>query len=155
MPLQTPPLEASVDIAAPPAAVWKLISDVRSLRRFSPQVLRTVALGDPTRRGTVLVNLNHRGLLVWPTRSKIVEYVPEQRLAFRVLENGTTWSYALEAAGDGTRLVERRDAERGVTDISVRLTDRFMGGTTKFYAELQHGMQETLAKIKSAAESGS
>lgn len=153
MPLQTPPLEASVEIAAPPAAVWKLISDVRRLRRFSPQVLRSVALGDPTKPGTLLINLNHRGLLVWPTRTKIVDYVPGQRLAFTVLDNGSTWSYRLEPSATGTRLVERRDAERGITDISVKLTDRFMGGTANFYAELQHGMQQTLAKIKAAAES--
>jgi uncharacterized protein YndB with AHSA1/START domain len=154
MPLQTPPLEASVEIAAAPETVWKLISDVRQLRRFSPQVLRTVALGDPAKPGTVLVNLNHRGLLLWPTRAKIVEYAPGKRLAFRILENGTTWSYTLEPTTTGTRLIERRDAERGIADISVKLTERFMGGTEAFSAEMQHGMQQTLAKIKTAAESG-
>jgi len=38
---------------------------------------------------------------------------PEQKLAFRVNENNTVWSYELEPTGTGTRVVESRHAETG------------------------------------------
>jgi hypothetical protein len=43
-----------------------------------------------------MVDVNRRGLLVWPTRSKVVRFVPEQEIAFGVEENWTVWSYAPE-----------------------------------------------------------
>ncbi|MCW2712768.1 MAG: hypothetical protein JWP24_2962 [Marmoricola sp.] len=147
------PIEASIDIAAPPARVWGLVSDLRNMPRWSPQCRKTFVRGGPIRQGSKLVNINRRGLLVWPTQSMVTEFVPEQKLAFRIKENWTIWSFTLEPTTDGgTRVVQRREAPKGISDVSVRLTKTVLGGLDEFTTELQQGMNQTLARIKADAE---
>lgn len=146
------PLEASIEIAAPPARVWKLVSDLRNLPRWSPQVRRTIIRGGTVGVGARLFNINRRGLLVWPTRATVTDYQHEHRVAFRVRENWTVWSFELEPSEAGTRLVQRREAPRGISDLSVRATERMMGGIAAFTQEMQLGMEQTLSRIKTEAE---
>jgi len=147
------PLEASIEIAAPPAQVWALLSDLTRMPRWSPQVRKTFVRGGPTRQGSKLVNINRRGLLFWPTQAMVTEFEPERRLAFRVKENWTIWSFTLEPTADGgTRVVERREAPKGISDLSVNLTKRFLGGLDEFVVELDEGMNQTLRKIKADVE---
>ena len=145
------PIEATVEIDAPPAKVWELVSDLRNMARWSPQVVRTFVKA-PVTEGSTMFNINRRKLLVWPTQAKVVRFVPEQEIAFRVKENFTVWSYQLEPAGTGTRVTARREAPQGISDLSVGLTKRALGGVDVFTEELQQGMRETLAKIKVDAE---
>jgi uncharacterized protein YndB with AHSA1/START domain len=147
------PIEASIEIAAPPARVWELLSDLRNMPRWSPQVRKTFVRGGAVRQGSKLVNINGRGLLRWPTQAMVTEFVPEQRLAFRIKENWTVWSFTLEPTADGgTRVVQRREAPRGISDVSVRLTKGVLGGLEEFTTELQAGMNQTLTKVKADAE---
>jgi uncharacterized protein YndB with AHSA1/START domain len=149
--LDVAPIEATIEIAAPPAKVWSLVSDLRNMARWSPQVVKTF-VKTPVAEGSTMFNINRRKLLVWPTQAKVVRFVPEQEIAFRVKENFTVWSYQLEATGTGTRLTSRREAPQGISDLSVGLTKRALGGVDVFTEELQHGMRETLGKIKADAE---
>lgn len=147
------PLEATTEIDAPPAAVWALVSDLRRMPRWSPQCARTFLRGGEMKVGAKMVNINRRGLLVWPTQGQVVDLVPEKRVAFRIKENWTVWSFELEpTASGGTRLTQRREAPKGISDLSVRLTERVLGGVDDFTVELQRGMQQTLARIKADAE---
>lgn len=147
------PLEAAVDIAAPPAKVWSLVSDPRNYTRWSPQTAKTFLKGGSATAGAKFFNINRRGLLVWPTQAEVKEVVPEKRFAFRVKENWTVWSFDLEALPDGrTRLTQRREAPEGISDISVRLTKVAFGGVPAFSNELEQGMHQTLARIKAEAE---
>jgi uncharacterized membrane protein len=98
------PLEASIDIAAPPAAVWALVSDLRNMPRWSPQTVRSIRRG-PNGPGARYLNINRLGLLVWPTRSKVVRWEEGREIAWRVKDNFTVWSLRLEPVGDGTRVV--------------------------------------------------
>ena len=146
------PLEATIEIDAPVAKVWSLVSDLRNMSRWSPQVRRTFFRGDIA-VGTKTLNINRRGLLVWPTQSKVVRLTPEQEIAFRVKENYTVWSYRLEdLEGGRTRLTSRREAPQGISDVSVRLTKVALGGVPQFTSELQQDMHTTLTKIKADAE---
>jgi uncharacterized protein YndB with AHSA1/START domain len=149
--LDVAPIEATIDIAAPPATVWALVSDLRNMARWSPQVVKTF-VKTPVQEGSTMFNINRRKLLVWPTQAKVVRLVPEQEIAFRVKENFTVWSYQLEATPAGTRVTARREAPQGISDLSVGLTKRALGGVDVFTTELQTGMQQTLAKIKADAE---
>jgi uncharacterized protein YndB with AHSA1/START domain len=150
------PIEAATDIAAPPEAVWALLSDLRNMPRWSPQVRKTFVRGGVMAEGTKVVNINRRGLLFWPTQAMVTEFVPEQRLAFRIKENWTIWSFTLTPTPDGgTRVVQRREAPKGISDVSVGLTKVVLGGVEGFTAELREGMRETLEKIKRDAEQGS
>jgi uncharacterized protein YndB with AHSA1/START domain len=146
-----PLLQTHVDIDAPASKVWALISDFRRMPEWSPQCRLMKPFG-PLRAGTRTLNLNRRNRLVWPTTCTVVEVSPEKKLAFRVNTNGTIWTYELEPSGDGTRVIESRHAENGVTAFSNLSVNALFGGTTNFERELLDGMNTSLARIKSAAE---
>jgi uncharacterized protein YndB with AHSA1/START domain len=149
--MSTQVLQAEIDIDAPPAAVWALISDLRLMPKWSPQCRVMKALG-PVEAGTKTVNLNRRKFLFWPTTCQLTEVVPERKLAFRVNENNTVWSYELEPTATGTHVVECRRADDGIKPVSNFAVDKFMGGVPGFERELVDGMNSSLARIKAAAE---
>ena len=147
------PIEATIDIAAPPEVVWALVSDLRNMPRWSPQTARSFLRGGQNGLGARFVNVNRKGLLVWPTQSKVVRYEEGREIAWRVKENYTVWSLRLEATPDGgTRVVQTREAPEGISDVSVRLTNVAFGGVEKFAQTLQQDMLTTLTRIKVAAE---
>jgi uncharacterized protein YndB with AHSA1/START domain len=146
-----PLLQAQIDIDAPVAKVWSLVSDLSRMPQWSPQCRLMRALG-PVRQGTTTINMNRRGRLFWPTTSVVTEMIPEKKLAFKVPINHTVWSYELEPTETGTRLVESRHAENGVTAFSNLSVNALMGGVPSFERELVEGMNATLSHIKAAAE---
>jgi len=147
------PIEASIEIAAPPAAVWELVSDLRNMTRWSPQCRKTIVRGGAMQEGAKLININRRGLLFWPTQAMVTEFVPEQKIAFKIRENWTIWSFTLIPTSDGgTRVVQRREAPKGISDVSVRLTKAVLGGMEDFTTGLEQGMTQTLSRIKADAE---
>ncbi len=150
--MAAPVLQAEVDINAPVSKVWALVSDLRRMPQWSPQCRLMKPIGQ-LRPGARTVNFNRRGFLFWPTTCRITEVIPEKKLAFRVNENNTVWSYELEPTEAGTRLVETRHAENGTTAVSNFLVGKFMGGVPSFEQELIEGMNASLTRIKSAAES--
>ena len=145
-------LQASIDIDASPERVWALVSDLSLMPKWSPQCKLMKVFG-PLRPGARTVNVNRRNYLFWPTTSRITEVVPERKLAFRVNENNTVWSYELEPTATGTRLTESRHAENGVKPVSNLLVNTIMGGVPNFEVELVDGMNASLSRIKAAAES--
>jgi uncharacterized protein YndB with AHSA1/START domain len=149
--MAAPLLQAQIDIDAPVGKVWELVSDLSRMPQWSPQCRLMKAFG-PLRQGTRTVNFNRRRFLFWPTTSRITEVIPEKKLAFRVNENGTVWSYELEPTDTGTRLTETRHAENGVKPVSNMAVNALMGGVPSFEAELVEGMNQSLARIKAAAE---
>jgi uncharacterized protein YndB with AHSA1/START domain len=149
--MAAPLLQAQVDIDAPVAKVWSLVSDLSRMPQWSPQCRLMRALG-PVRQGTTTINMNRRGRLFWPTTSVVTEMIPEKKLAFKVPINHTVWSYELEPTETGTRLVESRHAENGVTAFSNLSVNALMGGVPSFERELVEGMNATLSRIKAAAE---
>jgi len=147
-------ISASIEIDAPPERVWALVSDPARMPDWSPQCRKMIVRGKgPVGVGTRTVNINRRGLLFWPTRAKVKEFEPHRRFAFKIAENGTVWTFELEPTEAGTRLTESRRAPNGVSDLSNFLTGKVLGGTEDFEAELELGMNQTLARIKRAAES--
>ncbi len=150
----TRPLDASVEIAAPPERVWEVVSDVRRTGEWSPECRKVVVLGDgAVGVGTRFVGINRRGFLVWPTRSRVTAYDVGRRIEWRVLDNGALWSYDLEPAGPGaTRLTSRRRTPHGVKDFAARFTELFLGGNPEHTVELEDGMRRSLGRIRELAE---
>lgn len=154
------PISASIEIAAPPARVWAEISDLRNMARWSPQTAKSILRSDgpATASGAKFLNINRKGLLVWPTQSKVVRFVEPTgstggEIAWRVKENFTIWSLTLEPTADGgTRVTSTREAPDGISDVSVRLTKVVFGGVPKFTATLQSDMGSTLQRIKDQVE---
>lgn len=146
-------IEDSVEIDAPPAAVWAVVSDLRRMGEWSPQCRRMIIRGGEVKQGTRTVNINRQGWKVWPTRSYVKVYEPERELALKIAENGTVWTYRLEELEGGrTRLTESRTAPNGVSNLSNVLTKHVLGGTDEFEQGLQRGIAETLRRIKSEVE---
>ena len=144
-------LQAEIEINAPVSTVWGLVSDLSRMPQWSPQCRKMMLLG-PLRPGTRTVNLNRRNMLFWPTTSTITEVIPERKLAFRIPLNTTVWTYEMEPTATGTRLIESRHAENGVTAVSTAVTKAACGGADSFESELLEGMNQSLVRIKAAAE---
>ena len=147
-------LETETEIDVAPGEVWRLITDPRALGGLSDQVLRTFVIGqDPVGRGTRTVNINRRGLLLWPTRAKVVRFEPNRDYAFRIKDNGSIFSFELASTpGGGTRVVHRREAPNGTSKISQALQDKVLGGVEAFDREMTLGMAGTLERLKSLLE---
>ena len=145
------PIEASIEIEATPAAVWAVVSDLRNMPRWSPQTRKSILRGE-NGEGARFLNINRKGVLVWPTRSKVVTFDPETEIAWRVKDNFTIWSLRLEPTATGTKLTQTREAPEGISDISVRLTKTVLGGVDSFTSELQRDMRTTLGRIKAEVE---
>ena len=145
-------IESSIDIDAPPAAVWAVVSDLKRMGEWSPQCRKMYVFGGDIKKGTRTLNINRSGKMHWPTNAKVTEFEAHKQIAFRIVENGTVWGYELEPTATGTRLTESRKAPNGVTSISNALTGRFFGSTEKFEDLLERGIRKTLARIKSEVE---
>lgn len=150
--MAAPLLQAQIDIDAPVATVWALVSDLSRMPQWSPQCRLMKALG-PVRQGTRTININRRNKMFWPTTCVVTEVIPEKKMAFQVNQNGTIWSYELVPTDTGTRLVESRHAENGVTAFSTLSINAMLGGVPNFERELVDGMNASLSRIKAAAES--
>ena len=145
-------LEATIDIAASPERVWAVLGDLGRMKEFSPQCRLMKTVGGPAGVGSTTININRKGLLFWPTTSKILTFEPGRELRFRVNENRTIWSFVLEPTETGTRVVQRREAPTGTSKVSKTLINLAMGGTDSFDDEMVVGMNATLARVKNAVE---
>ncbi len=145
-------IEDSIDIDAPPAAVWAIVSDLKRMGEWSPQCTRMVVFGGEVKHGARTLNLNKQGWKRWPTNARVVHFEPRRKLAFRVVENRTVWTYELQETVTGTRLTESRRVPQGVTKLSNVLTNTILGGTPEFEASLAAGIRRTLERIKAEAE---
>ena len=147
------PIRAEVEIEAPPERVWALVGDVRRMPQWSPELRRLLVLGrGPVAVGATLLGLNRRGLVVWPTVSRVTRLEPGRAVAWRTRESGATWTYELAAAPAGSRLVARRDLHaftRGTTLLAP-----VIGGAVGHDRELEAGLRTTLERIKAAVEQG-
>ncbi|MFE1593829.1 SRPBCC family protein [Nocardia sp. NPDC058705] len=145
-------LEASIDIAASPEKVWSVLSDLSRMSEFSPTTVKMVAVGG-VREGAFTVNLNKVGWKIYPTTSRIARFEPNKAFAFRMNENRTTWTYELSPTATGTHLVETRTVDaKGLPGWLQKTIKVAMGGEEKFEADLVSGMEQTLSKVKVAAE---
>ena len=155
MNVEIPRLEHQIEIDAPPAKVWELISDVRRMNEWSPQVTSTrLRAGyDTVALGTEFTNRNQHQGQEWTTHATIVRFEPEQALAFRVAENGMVWAYELTPLGDsGTLLTQRREAPEGVSELAAGFVESHLGGAGTLMPAVAAGGRETLEALKAAAE---
>ena len=92
---------------------------------------------------------------------RMPQWSPQCRMmkAFGPLRQGTRTinlnrrKYELEPTEAGTRVVETRHAENGVKAAANMTVNALFGGVPNFERELVDGMNATLSRIKTAAES--
>lgn len=152
--MAAPLITASRTINAPVDRVWAAVSDLRAMGERSPQCRKMIILGGgPLQVGSTTVNLNRRGVLFWPTWSKITRHTPGAVLEWRVPLNGSRWRYELEDNDDGTTtLTESRLVDGNTSALSRFLVATALGGEKTFESELQKGIERTLAAIAGEAE---
>lgn len=147
--MAAPLLEASTEIKATPEKVWAVVSDLQRMGEWSPQCRKVIVRGGgPVTLGTKTINVNKRGLLVWPTTAKVIRFEENKEIAYRITENGSIWSFTITPTADGVTLTERREAPNNTKKVSQVLINVAMGGEKPFDAELVDGMNQTLGKIK-------
>ena len=146
-------LRAEAVVAAPPARVWKLLSDVSHMGEWSPELVRMIPLKRAGLRvGQWYLGINRRKGVVWTTRSVVAVVEPERSVAWDVKTSGTRWIWELRPEGEGTRVVHRRPVPKRLTTVSDVFARVLLGGNTQHADELEHGMARTLARLKAAAE---
>jgi Polyketide cyclase / dehydrase and lipid transport len=145
------PLTASTEVAAAPATVWQVVSDVRRTGEWSPECWRVLPLG-PVRGGALLVGLNHRERVRWATVSRVIAFIPEREIGWRVLTNRSEWRYQLQPSSVGTTVTQTRRTPRGEGRFAVWFTRALLGGQESHDTELAGGMNHGLARIKAIAE---
>ena len=144
------PLEATVEIAAPLEQVWALVSDVRRMPEFSPELRKVWAIGRATGTGARFLGVNVRGVVAWPTMSTVVRWEPSRAVARKTRESGATWVYELEPAGERTRMVGRRILPRFT--VGTTLLGPVIGGAAGHDAELAAGLRTTMERMKARLE---
>ncbi len=145
------PLAASVDVAASPADVWSIVSNVRRTTEWSPECSRVLPLG-PLRIGALLIGFNHRKRVRWATLSRVITYSPNQEIGWLVLTNRSEWRYQLRPSNTGTSLTHTRRTPRGESRFALLFTQALLGGQARHDAEPKQGMNQGLQRIKAIAE---
>ncbi|GAB2552399.1 SRPBCC family protein [Nocardia heshunensis] len=107
--------ELSLFVAAPPEALWALVSDVTQMGRWSPENVGAQWLGRVTRPvvGAWFVGFNRIGPVPWATPCEVTVVEPARHFEFRVHLIGTRWGYLLEPAEGGTTVTEYREWSHG------------------------------------------
>jgi uncharacterized protein YndB with AHSA1/START domain len=145
------PLRAEIEIAASPTQVWRVVADMRRTPEWSPECRRVLPLGT-VRQGGWLLGFNRRKHVWWATVSRIVSYNYPDDIGWRVITNGSIWSYRLTPRPAGTLLEQNRQTPHGVSAFARGFTRLLLGGQRIHDDELEDGMRRGLARIKRIAE---
>ena len=147
-------LHAEATVAAAPERVWELLSDLRRMPDWSPELVAMLPLKTGGLRvGQWYLGLNRRKVALWPTRSVIAVLEPGRALAWDTRSSGARWIWEVEPDGaGGTRLVHRRPVPAGVTLLSRVFAPLALGGSDSHADELEAGMRQSVARLKAAAE---
>jgi hypothetical protein len=143
------PISATVDVEADPDAVWRVVSDFARMPEFSPELRKAFVVGGPG-LGATIIGINRRGLVVWPTTSKVVRWEPGRAVAWKTRESGATWVYELEGTPSGTRVTGRRVLPKFTFGTSF--LGPVIGGAEGHDRELAAGIATTLERIRSTVE---
>jgi hypothetical protein len=148
------PIGSCVDMAAPPATVWGIVSDVTRMPEFSPELRKVFVVGRTRGLGQHLVGINRRRAVVWPTTSTIVRWEPGHAIAWKTRESGATWSYEIEpvevAGVPGCRVIASRALP--AFTIGSKLMVPVLGGALGHDEDLAAGLATTLDRIKAVVE---
>ena len=147
-------VEASVEIAAAPEAVWALVTDIGRMPEFSPELkaARWISAVAEAKVGARFTGSNRHGAARWSTACEVIDAQPGRRFAYRVTYLGlpiSEWSYELEPTAAGTRLTE------ATVDRRSRLVKYTTGPATGVLNRAEHnlaGIRATLAAVKAVAE---
>ena len=149
--------QATIDIDAPPEAVYALVADLPAMGRWSPECYRCDWLGGATAAapGARFKGRNRIGMRRWSTTGTVVAADPGQELTFDVEYYGlpvSRWSYRIAARDGGCTVTESTEDRRG--GLVRFLGSALLLGTpgANRTERNQDTIQVTLDRLKKAAE---
>jgi len=150
-----PTVTVSIDIEAPPAAVWALVSDISTPARFSSE-LRSAAWIE---EGVSFRGRNaHPAAGEWETTSYVTVLLEESVFEYAVgdpANPSASWRWTLEPTGTGTRLTQwmrMGPAPSGLTPAIEAMPDKEERIIARRLDEHRFNMLATLTGIKELAE---
>ena len=147
---------ASINIQATPEQVWDLLADISQMGRWSPECYRCDWI-DGSSAATVGARFrghNRSGFIRWSNMSEIIEAERGRVLAW--IMGGTDkcyseWRYDFEPTEGGVRVTETFRSLRHT--LLGRMGGFPLGGQRRSEQRLQAGVEQTLKRLKMAAES--
>ena len=146
--------QATIEIAAPPARVYDLISDITRMGEWSPECYRCEWV-DVTHEPVVGARFqghNRMGPIRWTTTCEIVTAERGREFAFTVMHDknnreSTRWRYSFSEGDTGTVLTE--SFEFVWCPLASRIGALFLPRGRV----LRQGVNETVERIRAVAES--
>ena len=142
----------SVEVAAPPEAIYGLVADIRNMGRWSPECHSCEWVEEPGLVGSHFKGRNRQGPMRWTTTARVLSAEPGHEFSFATVAGdkiSTRWTYRFEPSGEGSTVTE--SFESIYTPPLIALVERlFMRNRQE---QLEDGMRRTLGAIKAAAES--
>ncbi|MDD7938656.1 SRPBCC family protein [Actinomycetospora lutea] len=134
----------SIDIDAPPHAVFELLADPRRHPDFDGSGTVRSSISGPSRLSLgSTFGVGMRIKLPYRISNTVVEFEEDKRIAWRHF-NRHRWRYELEATASGTTVTETFDWS---TALVPALLDR-----SGFPAANARGIEKTLPRLKALAE---
>jgi uncharacterized protein YndB with AHSA1/START domain len=146
----------TADITAPADRVWSLVSDLPRMGEWSPENNGGRWLdgaGGPA-VGAKFRGRNAKGLRRWSTTCVVTDATPGKRFAFEVTYGPlpiSTWTYELSGDAGSTRVTESWTDRRPAW---MKLASGPVMGVFDRLNYNRRGMEQTLAALKKAAETG-
>lgn len=149
-----PSVTASVQVAARPDVVYRLITDLPTLASLAEEaVAMEWREGDAARAGAVFTGQNKSAKRRWSTKCTVTDAEPGRRFAFDVRHSLlpiARWQYDIVATDDGCRVTEstwdrRPGWFRAIAGKATGVPDRVAANT-------EH-IRLTLQRLKQRAES--
>jgi uncharacterized protein YndB with AHSA1/START domain len=141
--------QATIHIEAPPEKVYAMISDVTRMGEWSPETHTCEWIEGATGPavGARFKGSNKRGILRWSTKPTVTVADPGKEFAFDVGKD-TRWSYTFAPKDGGTDLTESFEALRYLLIFKILTPPK------RRKRQLQDNVEQTVQRIKQAAESG-
>lgn len=145
----------SLRVEAPAEKVYELFSDLTRMGEWSPECTRVEWRGGATTAavGAKFKGHNQRGARRWSTNGKVVSVEPGRQMAFDISSFGmpvSRWAYRVEPDGDGACTLSETWTDR--RNALVNFGGWVLTGVKERKGHNTDGMQETLRRIKAAAE---
>jgi hypothetical protein len=162
-----PTASVSTDIAAPPAVVWALVSDIGLSSRFSTEVSRTEWLdgADGPALGARFVGHSaHDAIGEWSTTCIVTAFEPEHIFEWSVIgrddDVSSIWRYTISDGGDGDvgpvnlEFWFQMGPGRGGLNYAIdRMPDKEERIVARRMEEHRRNMERVVAGVKELAES--
>jgi hypothetical protein len=158
---ENPTARVEVHVAAPPGAVWPLVSDISVPARFSTELVGADWVDGPAGPsvGARFVGRNHHDAIGnWQTTCVVVACAEGEAFSWVVGDPAypaARWGFELEAEDGGTRLAQWATlgpAPSGLTPAITAMPDKEERIVARRLTEHEANMRRCLAGIKALAE---